>query len=36
VGCAHADRQNDWMYRRLMGLPCPSYWLDQNRFRRAK
>lgn len=36
-GCAHADRQRDWMrYRVWMGLErCPSWWLDQNRFERA-
>ena len=38
VGCAHADRQADWM-RYAMNLRadngCPSYWLDQNRFIRA-
>lgn len=36
-GCAHADRQKDWTYYRMWrGLkPCPSWWLDQNRFERA-
>lgn len=36
-GCAHADRQRDWMhYRMWNGLEqCPSWWLDQNRFERA-
>ena len=36
-GCAHADRQKDWMrYRVWMGLErCPSWWLDQKRFERA-
>lgn len=35
MGCANADRQGDSMLY-LMGLkwPCPSYWLDQNRFER--
>ena len=34
-GCAHADRQWDWM-QYMLGVigPCPSFWLDQNRFER--
>ncbi len=37
IGCAHADRQGDWMLY-MMGLRglCPSFWLDQNRFDRVK
>lgn len=35
-GCAHADRQKDWMNYALLGCRCPSYWLDQNRFRRVQ
>lgn len=35
LGCGHADRQKDWMYYGLFGRDCPSYWLDQHRFRRV-
>lgn len=34
IGCAHADRQSDWMKYAIFGADCPSYWLDQNRFER--
>ena len=36
LGCGHADRKEDWMLYG-MGLkgPCPSFWLDQNRFERV-
>lgn len=34
LGCAHADRQKDWMRYGLLGQTCPSYWLDHNRFER--
>ena len=35
MGCAHADRQRDWMMYFIYGSRCPSFWLDQNRFRRG-
>lgn len=35
LGCAHADRQKDWMLYGIFGGRCPSYWLDQNRFERG-
>ena len=35
LGCAHADRQRDWMKYAMFGGLCPSYWLDQNRFERV-
>lgn len=35
IGCAHADRQKDFMlYGMGFKWPCPSFWLDQNRFER--
>lgn len=34
LGCAHADRQKDWMHYALIKSGCPSFWLDQNRFQR--
>lgn len=34
-GCAHADRQADWLKYALFG-GCPSYWLDQHRFTRVE
>ena len=36
LGCGHADRQKDWVNYALRGYGCPSYWLDQNRFRRVQ
>lgn len=33
--CGHADRENDWFRFRLFGY-CPSFWLDQHRFTRAR
>ena len=34
MGCAHADRQGDFMHYMLLGRRCPSYYLDPNRFER--
>lgn len=34
-GCGHADRQRDWLHYAAFG-GCPSWWLDQNRFERAR
>lgn len=34
MGCAHADRRNDYMRFMLFGGHCPSFWLDQNRYER--
>lgn len=35
MGCAHADRQQDYMFYMMFGAArgvCPSFWLDQHRF----
>ena len=35
MGCAHADRQDDFMFYMMFGASrgvCPSFWLDQHRF----
>ncbi len=34
-GCANADRRKDWL-RYALFRGCPSYWLDHNRFERAR
>ena len=31
-GCSNANRQKDWMKYEIIGMGCPSYWLDQHRF----
>jgi hypothetical protein len=35
-GCAHADRQKDWLRYALLGCGCPSYWLNQHKYRRVE
>lgn len=34
-GCDHYDRSNDWLIYAIFEN-CPSYWLDQTRFERAR
>lgn len=34
-GCAHADRRTDWLIYSIFEN-CPSWWLDQTRFKRAR
>lgn len=36
ISCGCADRRNDWMRYAIYGAPCPSFWLDQNRFERSE
>lgn len=31
-GCAHADRQKDYMKYLMYGAHCPSYWLNQHKY----
>ena len=35
MGCAHADRENDWLKYAMLGFGCPSYWLNQHKYKRA-
>ena len=35
-GCGNANRQKDWMRFMWLGIKCPSYCLDQNRYKKVE